>query len=125
VEKIVLDTNILIEILKNNAKVVAFLGESDTSFAISSISTMELYYGAKDKKELQKLKKFTSFFEVIELDKPISSRATSLIEKYAKSHTLNIPDALIAATVLEYGFALWTLNRKDFHYIDDIKLVDI
>jgi predicted nucleic acid-binding protein len=121
-EKIVLDTNILIEILKNNASIVSLFHQTSSTFAISSISSMELYYGARDKKELQELKKFVTFFDTIELDATISTTATSLVETYAKSHNLTIPDALIAATALRYDYPLWTLNMKDFHYIDGLKL---
>ena len=40
-----------------------------------------------------------------------------------KSHTLNIPDSLIASTALEYKCKLFTYNLKDFKYIDGLKLV--
>jgi len=123
-EKIVLDTNILIEILKNNVSVVSSFHQISSKFAISSISSMELYYGARDKKELQKLKKFITFFDTIELDATISKTATLLIENYAKSHNLTIPDALIAATALRYNYPLWTLNIKDFHYIEGLNLAN-
>jgi len=121
-EKIVLDTNILIEILKNNPLVVSVFNQTSSKFAISSISAMELYYGARDKKELQKLKKFITFFDTIELDTTTSTTATLLIEMYAKSHSLTIPDALIAATSMKHSYPLWTLNVKDFHYIDGLNL---
>lgn len=117
-----MDTNILIEILKNNTSIVSLFHQSSSQCAISSISAMELYYGARDKKELQELKKFITFFEAIELDATISKTATSLIEKYAKSHNLKIPDALIGATALNYNYPLWTLNVKDFHYIEGLNL---
>lgn len=121
-EKIVLDTNILIEILKNNTLIVSTFHQTSSKFAISSISSMELYYGARNKKELQELKKFITFFDTIKLDGVISTTATLLIEKYAKNHNLTIPDALIAATALRHNYPLWTLNIKDFHYIDGLSL---
>lgn len=121
-EKIVLDTNILIEILKDNTLIVSTFNHTSSKFAISSISAMELYYGARDKKELQELKKFITFFDTIEFDTVISTTATLLIETYAKSHNLTIPDALIAATSIKYNYPLWTLNVKDFHYIDGLNL---
>jgi len=121
-EKVALDTNILIEILKNNTQIVSMFYQASSKFAISSISAMELYYGARDKKELQNLKKFITFFDTIELDTTIATTATLLIETYAKSHSLTIPDALIAATSIRHGYPLWTLNVKDFHYIDGLNL---
>ena len=47
---------------------------------------------------------------------------TNLIFKYAKSHNLTIPDALIAATA-KRNIPLFTLNLKDFKYIDEINLI--
>ncbi|MCD6259407.1 MAG: type II toxin-antitoxin system VapC family toxin [Helicobacteraceae bacterium] len=122
-EKIVLDTNILIEILKGNQDVVQKLEESNFSYAISSISVMELYYGALNKAELFKLQKFTSLFEILELNKTLSKIATELIFEYSKSHNLDIPDSLIAATAIDYNLKLFTLNVKDFRYIDGLILL--
>lgn len=120
--QIVLDTNILIEILKNNVQTLQELEALDAVFYISSITVMELYFGARDKAELAKLKKFTAAFELIEIDVEISKCATRLIESYAKSHHLDIPDALIASSALVKKFPLMTYNRKDFKYIDGLSL---
>jgi len=121
-EKIILDTNILIEILKGNDRIVSFLDEFEI-FYISSVTKMELFYGAFNKKELEELNKFMESFYIIEINEHISIKATNLIFKYAKSHNLKIPDALIASTALEYNLPLFTLNLKDFRYIDGINLI--
>jgi len=121
-EKVILDTNILIEILKNNQKTIREVERFDIHY-ISEITKMELYYGALNKKELEKLKSFISLFEILPLNTNISNRASDLIYKYSKSHNLDIPDGLIAATALECRYKLFTYNLKDFRYIDDIDLV--
>jgi len=121
-EKIILDTNILIEILKNNAKTIKEV-EKYSQHYISSITKMELFYGARDKKELEELNKFVSLFTVIPLNKDISNLAEDLVYKYAKSHTLDIADSLIASTSLIMGYKLFTYNKKDFKYIDNINIV--
>ncbi|HPQ55416.1 MAG TPA: hypothetical protein PK253_19345 [Spirochaetota bacterium] len=46
-----------------------------------------------------------------------------LCERYAKSHSLSIPDATIAATSITRNFTLFTYNTKDFRFIKDITLV--
>jgi len=120
---ICLDTNVLIEILKGNEHTVNSVNAFDQPLAISSITTMELYYGAHNKAELKKLEKFTSHFRIVHLDETISLKAVTLIHTYAKSHTLNIPDALIAATALVYRLPLMTYNIKDFHFIPDLELI--
>ena len=122
-EKIVLDTNILIEILKGNRTIIEKLEESNFIYYISSVTVMELYYGAFDKKELFKLQKFVSLFNIIELNSEISKISTRLIFTYAKSHNLSIPDSLIASSAIENNFQLLTLNLKDFRYIDSLVLL--
>lgn len=123
-EKVILDTNVLIEILKNNKNTIEFVENYNTHF-ISEITKMELFYGAFNKSELNKLKKFTELFEIIPIEKEISNLATKLIHNFAKSHNLNIPDALIAATSLHHNLNLISYNIKDFNYIDNLELIGL
>ena len=122
-EKILLDTNILIEILKGNQNIVYKIENFTSILCISSITVMELYYGAINKAELFNLKKFVSLFKIIEIDENISNISTELIFEYAKSHNLTIPDSLIASTAISKNLKLYTLNLKDFRFIDGLILV--
>lgn len=122
-EIILLDTNILIEILKGNEKTIETVQNFNTTLAISSISVMELYYGAINKAELNKLEKFVSLFTIAHINENISSHATKLIKTYAKSHSLDIPDSLIASTSLVNQYKLFTYNLKDFKYLKNIELI--
>jgi len=122
VEKILLDTNVLIEILKGNQMTVERV-QTFEDVVISAISVMELYWGAFNRLEVTKLEKFVSLFEIIELDNSISQTATELIKTYAKSHNLDIPDSLIASTALTHHYKLFTYNLKDFKYIDGLELL--
>ena len=122
-EVILLDTNILIEILKGNQKTIQQVESLHTTLYVSSITVMELYYGALNKAEIKRLEKFIMLFTVLHIDKEISIRSAELIKVYAKSHTLDIPDSLIAATALEKELTLFTYNTKDFKYISHIKLL--
>ena len=85
---------------------------------------MELLYGALNKQELKKLQQFLSLFTIIQLDEKVSQKAFTLIAQYAKSHTLNIPNALIAASCLENNTTLFTYNRKDFRFIPKLTLLN-
>jgi len=120
---ILLDTNILIEILKGHQKTIKKVESFHSTLAISSISVMELYYGAINKAELNKLEKFVSLFYRVQLDENISIQATKLVKIYAKSHSLDIPDSLIASTALVHKTKLFTYNLKDFKYIKNIELI--
>jgi predicted nucleic acid-binding protein len=122
-EKIILDTNILIEILKGDKKTINKVESFNKELSISSISAMELFYGALNKAEIKKLEKFILLFNIIYVDEAISYKAMNLVKKYAKSHSLDIPDSIIASTALHHQCELFTYNKKDFRFIEGIKLV--
>lgn len=121
---IVLDTCVLIEILKGNIQVLEKINSLDQQFVITSISEMELYYGAINKNEQFILEKFCSKFKVIHINPNISKISIKLIKQYAKSHSLDIPDSLIAATCITNNSKLYTLNTKDFKYIENLVLLE-
>lgn len=120
---IVCDTNILIEFYKKTPHIVQELYAIGYKYlAISAITQAELYFGALDKAELGKIKTHLSLLTMLPLTNSISVRFVELMETYCLSHKLSIPDAMIAATCLTHKHALYTLNRKDFHFISGINL---
>jgi len=120
---ILCDKDIFIEALKNDPNAINALRRIGfKNIALSSITVMELYFGAINKRELIKIKSRIHMQKIINIDKDISELATNLIERYAKSHGLGIPDALIAATAICQSIELLTYNVKDFKFIDSIQL---
>ena len=120
---ILLDTNILIEILKNNQSTTTKVNSFSPPLAITSITAMELFYGARNKSEVRQLRKFIQLFPVIHIDHEISNHALRLVIEFAQSHKLDIPDSLIAATALVHRARLFTYNVKDFKFIPDLEMV--
>ena len=120
---ILCDTNVIIESFKGNDVAIAELKSIGIgNISLSAVTVMELYYGAYSKRELSKIKRNIRSIAVLEINVDISGKSINLIEKYAKSHNLQIPDAIIAATSLTYGIKLHTYNRRDFEYISGLKL---
>jgi len=120
---ILCDTNVIIEVLKKNLTVIQTIEKIGLDkIAISVVTAMELYYGALNKIELKKIKLHLSSIRIFHIDEEISVTAAELIERYAKSHGLQIPDALIAATALNHCIKLYTGNKKDFMFIEKISL---
>jgi predicted nucleic acid-binding protein len=120
---ILLDTNIIVELLKNNPQAIAAfqrIGAGNT--AVSAVTVMELYFGALDKRELIKIKKHLQLLRIIHVSSEISEKTMVLIEQYAKSHALHIADAFIAATAIHCQCELLTYNTKDFKFIEKINL---
>jgi hypothetical protein len=121
---ILCDTNIIIEILKGNKRTINIIESIGLeNIAISSVTVMELYFGALNKRELNKIKKHLQALNIVHFDTDISESAIKLIERFSKSHGLQIPDAIIAATAMTSKIKLFTFNLKDFKYIDGLKLI--
>jgi tRNA(fMet)-specific endonuclease VapC len=120
---ILCDTNILIEFYKNNPKIVNELRQIGAErLAISIITQAELYYGAINKAELLKIQKHLNLLHNFPISNQVSTQFIELMERYSLSHKLTIPDALIAATALVNNLNLYTLNIKDFRFIEGINL---
>lgn len=118
------DTCILIDYLRGKEEARERLSADRTKgLGMSAITYMELMIGARNKNEVIAIRKAFADFEIIELTEAISVKARNLIEKFAKSHGLLIPDALIVATALEFEIPLSTLNISDFKFIPNLTLV--
>ena len=121
-EIVFVDTCIFIDYLKGNKKIqkrIASIGFEN--IYLSSIILMEIYQGTRNKRELQNTKKRLIKFSLLKLNQDIFSLATTLMEEYTLSHSLKLPDAIIAATCLIYDIRLYTYNLKDFDFIPNIK----
>jgi len=115
---ILCDTNILIEFYKNNPQVVEELRRiGQNRLAVSPITQAELYFGALNKAELRKIKQHLSLLSQFPLDVSLSKVFLELMETYAPSHKLSLPDALIAATALVHNVKLYTLNSSFRHCV--------
>ena len=89
---ILCDTNVIIEALKKNRVVIQAIEEIGLErIAVSVVTVMELFYGALNKTELKKIKRHLSSIRIFQIDEKISVTASGLIERYAKSHGLQIP----------------------------------
>ena len=120
---ILCDTNILIEFYKGNNGVLETLNRAGLdNLGVSIVSIGELYFGAKDKRELAKLQKHLSVLKQFELDTETSNIFLELMREFVLSHKLSVPDGLIAATAIRHNLPLFTLNIKDFHYLPGLTL---
>ena len=121
---IILDTNVLIEVLKNKVETISTLADLQGPLFISTITSMELFYGARDKQEVKMLGRYLDKFEHVPIDERVSYCALELVRTFAKSHTLDIPDSLITATALTNQATVFTYNTKDFRFIPEIELLE-
>ena len=122
---VICDTNILIEVIdRNNKKIIESLVElGESNLCISSVTYSELLIGAVNARHLSILLTELEKFILIPIDSQIDQLHRKLIEYYALSHKLSIQDALIASTAIHYDSELFSLNRKDFRFIEGLRLI--
>lgn len=124
--KILLDTSILIDFLRRKEKagtILLNLVDEYYQLYASIITHAELYAGKSvwekrlARKELEKL---FSGITILSMDESISQKAGQVRSKY----NINLFDAIIAATAILTKLDLITLNVKDFGKIRGLKLLD-
>jgi predicted nucleic acid-binding protein len=122
---LLIDTDILIDVANKEATAQQRLTtESQTAtLGISTITVMELLVGCRNKTEQQALNKFLQQFAICPLSETASDQAVELMQTYALSHGLQIPDALIAATALALNIPLLSKNQRDYRFISGLSLL--
>ncbi len=106
----------VIEFLRGNPKIRGLAGElegSGTPTFCTAVSWADVYAGLRPGEEPTTDAFFEARGEVV-LDAQTGRQAGSYLARYARSHGLEVPDALIAAAAATTGLRLWTLNRR--HY---------
>lgn len=117
------DTNILIEFYKGNESFIQQLHQiGQDNIAVSVITVGELIYGAFNKREQKQIEKDLAHLRIVKLDHQVCDIFTHLMSTYSLSHNLQVPDAFIAATAIRENLPLYTLNLKDFKYIEGLRL---
>lgn len=118
--RFLLDTNVLIGLLKDNPECTALLQQVKTDLsdcAISQITRMELLgfagLSADDEKVIQNL---LNNLEVILLTEGIEAKTIGL----RRARKIKLPDAMIAATALVSGLELVTLDIPLIKIIQEV-----
>jgi predicted nucleic acid-binding protein len=83
---LVVDTDLLIDYLRDQPQAVAFLESTEQPLATSVITVAELYAGVRDGEERQRLDTFVASFDVLTLDRQPAQRAGLWRRQYGPSH---------------------------------------
>jgi len=113
---VVLDSDVVIEILRGRSGLVeaaAALEATAIPTYCTPVSWAEVYAGLRPGEEALTEAFFEARAEVV-LDRRVGQRAGDYLARYARSHGVEMGDALIAAAAAVSGLRLWTLNRR--HY---------
>ena len=116
-----LDTDVLIDYLRGIEPAVQFLAAAQGILLLSAISAAELYAGVKEEEQTQ-LSRFIDSFDLVEINLSIARQGGLFRNQYFKSHGVGIADALIAASAIQCGARLVTLNQKHFPMLSDLSV---
>jgi len=116
-KSVLIDSDILIEVsrARDNAILArwAELSRGDAVILCSPVTVAELWHRARPA-EHRILNALFAAINCIPIDIEIGRQAGDYLRQYAKSHAVELGDALIAATVHIHKLELWTRDRR--HY---------
>lgn len=114
---ILVDTDILVEILRGRNDEItlrwAGLIDGEALLFYSPVTAAELFHGIRPS-EQSGLEMRLQEMTCASLDCEVGRRSGEYLRRFHGSHSLEIADALIAATASVHGMQLWTRNRKHF-----------
>ncbi|MGH8772240.1 MAG: type II toxin-antitoxin system VapC family toxin [Burkholderiales bacterium] len=117
------DTDVIIWNWRGSDKAAQFLA-THRGFYVSAVSYMELVQGMRNRRELKRLQSDLKLWAVtlLPVTELISAHAVTLLEQHFFSHSLQMADAMIAATALQHKVPLATGNYKHFKAVKKLKL---
>lgn len=112
-----LDTSILVDVLRGYKPVRTWIDAlPEDACAISVITSAELIAGCRNRTEQRAVERELELYETVWLTEEISQSAFEFYKRYHLSHNVGFLDCLIAATAIQNGLQLATLNLKHFPF---------
>lgn len=125
--KLVLDSNILIDNLRGGNKWGKFFSSvsSDDELYLPTIILFELFSGQSTKRPetVTKILQLLKFINKIELTESIARHAGELYRDTKEK--VDLPDYIIAATAIEIGAQVVTLNVKHFSKFSQVAIYEL
>ena len=120
---VIIDTDIFISTLRGNQEAAKHLLRLKGKAAVSVVTELELFVGAKTKLQKRQAETILEPFDKLKINNEIYLLTKRLLKEYNSNHkSLFMPDAFIAATTLYAGGSLLTFNRSDYQFIKGLKL---
>src|SRR5437870_4661969 len=102
---LLLDTNILVDFLRDRDDAVRLLDAQTELPGISVASIVELYAGARSRQQEERIEQLLTQAKKFPLTEAIAKRAGAFVRVYRPSHAVEPVDAIIAATAEHHGLA--------------------
>ena len=122
-ELIIVDSCVLIKAFRKDFSAINDLKEITNHTAYSIVTELELLIGANTQIKKEAVFKIFESYYGIPIGPAISTKAIQLMQIYVTGQQIiSVPDCLIAATSIITGYPLLTYNKKDFDFIEGVKL---
>jgi len=120
-DRFLIDTNVAVDYLRDVPEAIDYVNGLDPrTLFMSVVSVAELYSGVRDGDEMEELNDFLDGLTLLEVDRAIATQAGLYCRKYGRSHAVDVPDALVAATSEAVSATVVTLNVKHFPMLADV-----
>jgi predicted nucleic acid-binding protein len=117
---ILLDSDILIDVLRGHLPAVAWFSDLDTVPSVPGLVVMELIQGVSDSAGLRNVLKLVEPLPFVWPTEVDCNRALADFKSFRLSHNLGLLDALIAACAVGRSVTLSTFNSKHYTAIVDL-----
>lgn len=117
---LLIDTNILIDYLREKEEAKVFLEGLKETPLISAITVAEVYAGVREGEERRRTEVFLGTFEVVPLTQELAQQGGLFRRDYAPKHGTDLADGIIAATAKEKKARLATLNNRHFPMLSKV-----
>ena len=118
---VVIDSDILVWVLRGNRQITERFNktviETEGNIFITPVQIAEIYAGLLPKEKAM-VESFLSSLGVIAIDEKIGRQAGDFINKYGKSHSVTLADAMVAAASRISGYEIWTRNKKHYPMLE-------
>ena len=118
---VLLDTCIIFDYLRKSSEAARFFESQRQLPGVSVVSVAELFAGARSQREEGQIGRLLATSKLFSVIPEIARRAGTFLRLYRQSHSIDIPDALIAATAEHHRLELATVNIKHFPMFPKLK----
>ena len=118
--EILLDSDVIIEWLRGRPPVthqIIALIEAHEDLCWTPVSIAEILAGARASED-EAIGDLFLMLEALPITTDVGRKAGAYLKSYAKSHGLELGDALIAASAFSNDRQFWTLNKKHYPMMD-------
>ena len=114
------DSDVFIDYLKGLDFACDLIETHINKICLSVVTVAEVRAGIRGKEEEEALSQFLSAIHLYDVTRTIAEMGGDWVRQFGRSHSVEVPDALIAATASIHHLELKTLNIKHYPMIKDL-----